>query len=223
MIGRKLLIQNKNKEILKELADEYREIILKEKIKKNLASIGEISAKIILITGVLAGGIVLAVLAPNVIGAIGTVLNKKRKVYFNCSQNNFSRSLSVLKNEKYIKIINQKDGDKIKLTKKGCNKFYSSLIENMTINPSKKWDGYWRVIIFDIPEKLRIARDALRQRLRCLGFYQAQKSVLIFPYPCEKEIGFVRELFNLNRYIIFVKTSYFEGEEALLDHFNLSR
>src|SRR3989338_5822797 len=41
----------------------------------------------------------------------------------------------------------------------------------------KHWDGYWRLIIFDIPEKERNKRQRLRNKLLELGFGMWQKSI----------------------------------------------
>ena len=41
----------------------------------------------------------------------------------------------------------------------------------------EKWDGVWRVVVFDIPESHRKVRDVLRGRLKSWGFVQWQKSV----------------------------------------------
>ncbi len=41
----------------------------------------------------------------------------------------------------------------------------------------KKWDGKWRVVIFDVPEKRRQARDLLRASLKKWGFVHWQQSV----------------------------------------------
>lgn len=47
---------------------------------------------------------------------------------------------------------------------------------------NRKWDKRWRVVIFDIEEINRNARDALREKLRELGFGMIQKSVFISPH-----------------------------------------
>lgn len=39
------------------------------------------------------------------------------------------------------------------------------------------WDGKWRLVIFDIPEKKRLVRDILRRRLKLWEFKPWQKSV----------------------------------------------
>lgn len=46
------------------------------------------------------------------------------------------------------------------------------------------WDGKWRVVVWDIPEKRRAARDLLRYKLKWLGFKQLQKSVWITKKNC---------------------------------------
>src|SRR3990167_2211250 len=65
----------------------------------------------------------------------------------------------------------------------------------------EKWDKKWRVVIFDIPEKSRMARDALRRKLKELEFRELQKSVFVHPYECKKEIDFIIEFFNLRHYV----------------------
>lgn len=39
------------------------------------------------------------------------------------------------------------------------------------------WDGKWRIVVFDIPEKKRHIRDILRYRLKLWGFKPWQQSV----------------------------------------------
>ncbi|MBI2577279.1 MAG: hypothetical protein HYV77_00335 [Candidatus Wildermuthbacteria bacterium] len=87
------------------------------------------------------------------------------------------------------------------LTDKGKMKALTYRFEEMTIYPPKKWDGKWRIVIFDIPEKLRQGRDALRTKLIQIGFLEFQKSVFVFPYPCENELDFIIEFFNLRPYV----------------------
>lgn len=46
----------------------------------------------------------------------------------------------------------------------------------------KSWDGFWRVLLFDIPEAKRKERDSLRRRLIKLGFGRLQDSTYLSPY-----------------------------------------
>lgn len=48
----------------------------------------------------------------------------------------------------------------------------------------EKWDKRWRLVIWDVPEKRRLARDLLRYKLKQLGFKQWQKSVWASKINC---------------------------------------
>jgi|SRR3989344_2771107 len=50
----------------------------------------------------------------------------------------------------------------------------------------EKWDGRWRLVIWDVPEKRRTARDLLRFKLKQLGFKQWQQSVWASRVNCTK-------------------------------------
>jgi len=50
----------------------------------------------------------------------------------------------------------------------------------------EKWDGFWRVIIFDIPESKRSSRDSLRKEIIKQGFGRLQDSTYISPYEFSK-------------------------------------
>lgn len=86
------------------------------------------------------------------------------------------------------------------LTEKGKLRALTYRFDEMTIK-KQDWDGKWRIVVFDIPEKLRRGRDVLRNKLTELGFYELQKSVFVFPYQCEDEINFIIEYFDLRRYV----------------------
>lgn len=51
---------------------------------------------------------------------------------------------------------------------------------------SQKWDGKWRLVIFDIPEKRRAVRDLLRSRLKQWDFIHLQQSVWASKKDCTK-------------------------------------
>jgi DNA-binding transcriptional regulator PaaX len=71
-------------------------------------------------------------------------------------------------------------------------------IDALKIKRPKKWDGKYRLVIFDISQLKRIYRDALRGKLRELGFVRLQKSVWLHPFDCKDEIELLREFFGLS-------------------------
>jgi len=52
----------------------------------------------------------------------------------------------------------------------------------------KTWDGFWRVVMFDIPEAKRKERDGLRRRLMKLGFGRLQDSTYLSPYDWDESV-----------------------------------
>lgn len=70
----------------------------------------------------------------------------------------------------------------------------------------EKWDGTFRAVAFDIPEKERGKRDLVRRRLKDLGFGMLQRSLWISPYPL---IANLKEYFKKNKlvsYCLFLKS-----------------
>ena len=85
----------------------------------------------------------------------------------------------------------------------------------------EKWDGKWRFVIFDIPEKLISGRDALRQKIKKLGFYELQKSVFIFPYKCADELEFIIEFYGIKKYVRYGTMDSIDNDLYLKKFFGL--
>ncbi len=108
----------------------------------------------------------------------------------------------------------------ITLTDKGKMKAMVDYFKELKID-SRKWDGKWRLVVFDIPEKIRKGRRALREKIKELGFYELQKSVWIFPYECKDEIEFIVGFFNLRGYVRFGTLESIDDEIYLKKAFGL--
>ena len=111
----------------------------------------------------------------------------------------------------------------IVLTEKGKIKALEGKIDELEVKIPKTWDKLWRVVIFDIPEKKKKARDALRRKLKELGFLEFQKSVFIFPYECKDEIEFIVEVFEIRKYVRYLIVKEITNEEELLLKFKLKK
>jgi DNA-binding transcriptional regulator PaaX len=93
--------------------------------------------------------------------------------------------------------------------------------DNMTIPIPAKWNRVWHLVIYDIPHSKKAARDALRRKLRELGFFEWQKSVFIYPYPCREQIDFIIEFFDIRPYVRQADIINPTNEAELLLHFGL--
>lgn len=60
----------------------------------------------------------------------------------------------------------------------------------------QNWDGWWRIVIFDIKETQKIVRNKLRHKLVELGFGQWQKSAYVSPHDVAEDM---REFLKENK------------------------
>lgn len=140
---------------------------------------------------------------------------------FKTKKQNFVKSLKTLKRERLVDFREGEKLVKITITAEGKKKLLEYKLDEMEIKKPKKWDGLWRIVIFDIPESKRPARDALRAKLKELGFYKLNKSVFVFPYPCLGEIQFIEEIFKISPYINFIEANKIEYDKWLRSKFDL--
>ena len=110
----------------------------------------------------------------------------------------------------------------ISLTERGKEKAGKYQIDDLFIKKQKKWDNKWRIIIFDIPENSKIKREAFRGKIKELGFYPLQKSVWIYPYPCQKELKLLQDFFNFPvKNFRLIEANNIGDDGFLRKHFNL--
>ncbi|MFH1968475.1 MAG: hypothetical protein ABIJ84_03760, partial [bacterium] len=84
------------------------------------------------------------------------------------------------------------------LTAKGRKKAGWMQVDDLKIKKPEKWDGKWRILIFDIAELKKLYREAFRGKLISMGFVMLQKSVWIIPYDCSKEAKALKSFFGLS-------------------------
>jgi len=116
-------------------------------------------------------------------------------------------SLHRLKRRGYVEWRYDKNKKviELKLTKEGKKFFGECRYEDVAIPTPEVWDGKWRLFMFDIPEKSRSFRNALRDKLKRLGFFKVQKSVWVYPFECEKEIGYICDFFGIRHFTLMFR------------------
>ncbi len=121
---------------------------------------------------------------------------------------------------RYIK----KNEVEIELTDAGRKKMLSYSVEEIAPKQPRRWDGVWRIILSDIPESKKRARDALRQKFYSWGLYPLQKSVFVYPFPCEDEVAIIRDLFDIStNNLILIEVKHIADEAKLKKHFELKK
>lgn len=177
---------------------------------------GEI-AKIIL-KGLLLGGVVVAVITLPGMAPVLNLFNSDDKR----SRQKIRHSLYQLKKKKFVKMYYKGNEEVIEITEEGKKRLLQYDFDDLSINKPKKWDNLWRIVIFDIPENRRQARNAIVFKLKELGFILLQKSVFIFPYECRNEIDFIGEHLFVRKYINYIVVKSVENEKNLKKKFNLN-
>jgi len=123
------------------------------------------------------------------------------------------------------KIVDYKENNngtvELILTEVGRRKVLLYDLDKLKINKPPKWDGLWRMVIFDIPEDKKPARMALASKLKEIGFYPIQKSVFIHPYECKDEINFITELFDIVPHVRFLRVKDIDVELDLKNRFHI--
>ncbi len=109
-----------------------------------------------------------------------------------------SSTFYQLKKQGYVRIVKRKNQFYVHLTPEGKKKAGWFQINDLKIKKPKKWDGKWRIVIFDISQLKKFLRELFRGKLKELGFYPLQKSVWVCPYDCQAEIELLREFFGLS-------------------------
>lgn len=181
------------------------------------------ATKVILAIIALAGIITVAAMAPNVIQIFGNKYKHSKKY----SNKRLVNAFYVLKRRGFVEVTQEKNNKiQIRLTNKGQERVKNFSLDALTIPKQKLWDKKWRMVIFDIPakshkNKFNKARDALRNKLKELGFYQLQKSVWVFPYPCEDEVLFIAYIFEIKRFIEILTVEKLLHENRLKYFFKL--
>src|SRR3989344_1042776 len=156
----------------------------------------------------------------------GTKLVKERIKHYirkrRFERKRFLQDLKRLQRRELIKYKELPDGKvEMTITKNGTEKLLSYDLDNLQLKKPEKWDGLWRLVMFDIPHYHKKARDAFRQKLKDMRFYPLQKSVFLTPYPCEDEIDFLGTIFNVRNCVLILDVKTFEGEGKLRHFFNI--
>jgi phenylacetic acid degradation operon negative regulatory protein len=101
-------------------------------------------------------------------------------------RNGFLRQLQRLEKQQLLECQPAGTGPRLyRLTEAG--RMHASGGRDPVAQWKRKWDGRWRLVLFDVPENCRQTRDKLRVHLRHRGFGCLQNSVWITPDDAKTE------------------------------------
>jgi len=150
------------------------------------------------------------------------IIKNAGKEWQKINEKYWHRIIKNLYASKLITCQEDKDGNvMLTLNDNGKKRALQYNLDTIKIKKPKEWDGFWRLVIFDIPENKKQARNALSFKLKQMGFYPFQKSVFIHPYDCRDEVDFLIEVFDVRPYVRFIIAKETDVDLKLKQHFNL--
>ena len=139
---------------------------------------------------------------------------ERRKFYF---------SINYLDRRGYVKILKNDDGNMVvRITRKGEQAIHKLNFDRMKLPKPERWDGKWRVIIFDVPNSKSKNRLAFSQKLKELGFVMIQRSVWAYPFECYKELAIARKFYEIEKCVTYLEAVEIEDELHWRSKFNLN-
>lgn len=110
----------------------------------------------------------------------------------------------------------------VRLTKKGRSALDAALLHPERWQ-QRRWDGKWRIIMFDVPERRRTTRNKIRHMLTTFGCKRLQDSVWVFPYPCDEVIAALKAECRIGNNVLYITAERIENDGWLRRAFGLTK
>lgn len=172
--------------------------------------------------GILAGAGILTmmVLAPNALQALDIFQKNHRRRPLGRRE----RERKVIRSFYYLRVkgqiaFRQKGEDyEVILTKKGKRQIKQLNFETLAISKPAHWDGKWWQVAADIPTKhYRRGADALRSKLKQMGFYPLQRTLWFYPYDPRLELEFIAQTYGIHPFVTTMKIAELdESDERVI-------
>lgn len=173
----------------------------------------------ILQTIAIAGALTVAAMAPNAVRLIKHI--DPRWIVPPNPRQRLHEALSRMKRKGLVTFV-ERDGKRMPtLTQRGRREAQGIRAGTARIKKPLRWDGRWRVVVFDIPEKRRHLRDTVRSMVRNLGFVRLQDSVWAHPYDCEELIKLIKTDLHIGVEVLYMIADV-EYDRPLRESFGLS-
>lgn len=178
---------------------------------------------IVLQTLYVCGVISIALLAPNALQIIK--LFEGDRVRKTNPRRSIERASRRLYEKGYVTVSNESGSQNgaISLTPEGKKHLLRRKLTYYISEQPKRWDGKWRIIMFDIHEQYREERHVLRRSLSSAGFVKLQNSVWVYPYESRGLLALLRSYLDVERQVIYLTVLEIENDSSLRKHFRLDQ
>jgi len=123
-----------------------------------------------------------------------------------------ARALKNLVEGGYAEIHKSERQNYAKITAQGKTKLNSMALENEDALVPQSWDGFWRIILLDLPEERKSERESLRYLLKKAGFVCLKNSAWISPFPFEHLFTNIKKDLGLTTEMMILVTEHIDEE-----------
>lgn len=123
-----------------------------------------------------------------------------------------SRTLKNLVESGYAEIHKSERQNYAKITAFGKTKLNTLALENEDALVPQAWDGFWRIILLDLPESRKSERESLRYLLKKAGFVCLKNSAWISPYPFEHLFINIKKDLELTTEMMIIVTKFVDED-----------
>lgn len=185
--------------------------------KKRQLRLGQITKGVLAVVAV--GGMVpILAVAPGLTLAMAPFLRKKKYHSKQAVQRNID---TLIKNGLLKRVTDEKGQPSLVLTDRGKWEARIHRLDKKDKKEPTTWDGVWRVIVFDVPEHKRKVRGELRRAMTLYGFYQLQKSVWVYPHPCDDFVYLIKSHLGISNDVLYMQVTYIENDKELRREFRI--
>lgn len=170
----------------------------------------------VLATVAVTGFVAFAAVAGNALQLLKYLPNEKYNLRYRTKS-----AVGRLVAKKYVVWV-ERDGKKyLRITEEGHKAFAFEQAKVALKNQKKKWDGRWRMVVFDIPERRSAVRFRLRRIMSEIGFVRLQDSVWVYPYDCEDFVALLKAELKIGRDVLYTIVDTIEHDRDIRAHFRL--
>ncbi len=165
-----------------------------------------------------------SIVMPNLPMVLKPFLDEKKKREENeWKKFNTWRLKQVLKRmhqQKLVEIVENNEEHIVKISENGKKRLLKFNLDEMELK-DQKWDGKWRIIIYDILTGKKEEASLFRKTLKRLKFLKLQRSVYLTPFKCYDEIEYLRQVCSINTEALILTVSGLENEKAYREYFGI--
>jgi DNA-binding transcriptional regulator PaaX len=132
-----------------------------------------------------------------------------------------NRALKKMVDDEMVEEHTTERSSFLSLGSSGRQKLRSIKLSSQNHLTATTWDGYWRMVIVDIPESRKKDQDAIRYLLKKAQFVQIKSAVWISPYPMEHMMINIKQDMGLEEDVLVLVTDKLDvhTEKLLMEKF----